>query len=102
MEQNYYRTRELKAFDETKAGVKGLVDSGVTKIPRIFHEPQENRSPNSLPGETQLSIPIIDLKNVERDWIRHQEIVNQVRVAAETWDFFKWLIMVFLRVLWRK
>ncbi len=27
---------EPKAFDDTKVGVKGLVDAGVTKIPRIF------------------------------------------------------------------
>ncbi|KAK3043433.1 hypothetical protein RJ639_002012 [Escallonia herrerae] len=30
------RLQELKAFDESKAGVKGLVNAGVTKIPRIF------------------------------------------------------------------
>ncbi|KAF0915105.1 hypothetical protein E2562_033694, partial [Oryza meyeriana var. granulata] len=33
----YDRLRDLKAFDDTKAGVKGLVDAGVTAIPRIFH-----------------------------------------------------------------
>ncbi|KAK9134576.1 hypothetical protein Syun_013906 [Stephania yunnanensis] len=33
------RREELKAFDDTKAGVKGLVDAGVTKIPRIFIDP---------------------------------------------------------------
>ncbi|KAK9107588.1 hypothetical protein Syun_023599 [Stephania yunnanensis] len=33
------RREELKAFDDTKAGVKGLVDAGVTKIPRIFINP---------------------------------------------------------------
>ncbi|KAM7462959.1 hypothetical protein LguiA_031080 [Lonicera macranthoides] len=35
----YDRTSELKAFDETKAGVKGLVDAGITQVPRIFHQP---------------------------------------------------------------
>lgn len=29
----YNRLSELKALDETKAGVKGLVDAGVTEIP---------------------------------------------------------------------
>jgi len=33
---------EVKAFDATKAGVKGLVDSGVTKIPRFFVHPPED------------------------------------------------------------
>ncbi|VAH37290.1 unnamed protein product [Triticum turgidum subsp. durum] len=33
------RLRALKAFDNTKAGVKGLVDTGITTIPSIFHHP---------------------------------------------------------------
>ena len=28
---------EIKAFDDSKAGVKGLVDSGVKRVPRMFH-----------------------------------------------------------------
>ncbi|XP_056170507.1 deacetoxyvindoline 4-hydroxylase-like [Syzygium oleosum] len=39
---HYDRVKELQEFDKTKAGVKGLVDSGVTKIPRIFVHPPEN------------------------------------------------------------
>ncbi|KAM6565306.1 hypothetical protein CsatA_024434 [Cannabis sativa] len=93
-ELNYDRKSELKAFDDTKAGVKGLVDSGITKIPRIFYEPKENNnniipSPDSNSGETQLSIPVVDLKNVENDLTRRQEIVQEVGVAAESWGFFQ-------------
>jgi hypothetical protein len=33
---NYDRAKEVKEFEEIKAGVKGLIDSGVTKIPRFF------------------------------------------------------------------
>ena len=33
---SYDRQRELKAFDDTKSGVKGLVDAGVEKLPRIL------------------------------------------------------------------
>ncbi|KAF7018760.1 hypothetical protein CFC21_032014 [Triticum aestivum] len=33
------RLHALKAFDDTKAGVKGLVDAGITTIPSIFHHP---------------------------------------------------------------
>ncbi|GMN32934.1 hypothetical protein TIFTF001_041832 [Ficus carica] len=36
-EAKYDRLSQLKAFDETKAGVKGLVDFGVTEIPHIFY-----------------------------------------------------------------
>ena len=45
------REAELKAFDGTKGGVKGLVDSGITKVPRIFIQPPENLQrgfPNSV------------------------------------------------------
>ena len=31
MKSNYDRRSELKAFDESKAGVKGLVDAGVER-----------------------------------------------------------------------
>jgi hypothetical protein len=33
----YDREAEVKAFDDSKAGVNGLVESGISKIPRIFH-----------------------------------------------------------------
>ncbi|XP_043721390.1 1-aminocyclopropane-1-carboxylate oxidase homolog 1-like [Telopea speciosissima] len=95
------RTKELKEFDETKAGVKGLVDAGVTKVPRIFfspsdvhlhlHESDSIHSSHSH-AQTQLSFPVIDLQ----DWItdnkdlsRRQEVVDQVRKASETWGFFQ-------------
>lgn len=35
------KEKELYAFDDLKIGVKGLSDSGVTKIPRIFIHPPE-------------------------------------------------------------
>ncbi|XVF42349.1 hypothetical protein PTKIN_Ptkin01aG0354600 [Pterospermum kingtungense] len=41
-EQDYDRAKELKAFDDTKAGVKGLVDAGVVTVPRIFLMPPED------------------------------------------------------------
>ena len=37
----YDRESEVKAFDESMAGVKGLVDAGVSQIPRIFYSPPE-------------------------------------------------------------
>ncbi|KAM1380513.1 hypothetical protein ACFX2I_022231 [Malus domestica] len=39
---NYDQKSEVKAFDETKEGVKGLVDEGITEVPRIFHQPPES------------------------------------------------------------
>ncbi|EMS54466.1 hypothetical protein TRIUR3_18433 [Triticum urartu] len=42
------RLAALKAFDETKAGVKGLVDAGVKAVPDIFRHP-----PDPLPQCTK-------------------------------------------------
>ena len=84
--------RELKAFDDTKAGVKGLVDSGVTKIPRIFHhniDDQNTTTPIPVPDETPVGVPTIDLGGVEADPTRREEAVNEVRAASETWGFFQ-------------
>ncbi|XP_052304304.1 1-aminocyclopropane-1-carboxylate oxidase homolog [Populus trichocarpa] len=41
-DSNYNRAKKFKAFKETKAGVKELVDSGVTKIPGFFVYAPEN------------------------------------------------------------
>ncbi|XP_038722919.1 1-aminocyclopropane-1-carboxylate oxidase homolog 1-like [Tripterygium wilfordii] len=93
MRSGYDRTSELKAFDETKAGVKGLVDAGVTKVPRMFYQPQDVSDNNSSSGNEDLvvqpSIPIIDLEALDKDPIRRKEIVDEVRGASETWGFFQ-------------
>ena len=35
------RFKDLKAFDDTKADVKGLVDAGIARLPKIFIQPAE-------------------------------------------------------------
>ncbi|KAH7690472.1 Iron/ascorbate family oxidoreductases protein [Dioscorea alata] len=79
---SYDRASEVKAFDETKAGVKGLVDAGITKVPRFFIHPTETMS-NST---TELKIPVIDMKNINT---RKKEIVEKVKEASETIGFFQ-------------
>jgi hypothetical protein len=85
---DYDRASELKAFDETKLGVKGLVDAGVTEIPRIFHHSHDDLD-NSASGDTQISIPVIDLQGIGKDVIKRKEIVESIRDASETWGFFQ-------------
>ncbi|KAL4317533.1 hypothetical protein S245_053765 [Arachis hypogaea] len=84
------RLRQLKAFDESKAGVKGLVDSSITKLPPIFiRPPEELTAGDPSPGEptpTQFSIPVIDLKDISGD---RAGVVAEVRHAAETVGFFQ-------------
>ncbi|KAM7485205.1 hypothetical protein LguiA_001214 [Lonicera macranthoides] len=77
--------RQLKAFDDTKAGVKGLVDAGVSKLPRIFvheHIKLDERS-------SWFSVPIIDLKGIHEDKALRTEVVLKVGDACENLGFFQ-------------
>ncbi|PON40963.1 hypothetical protein TorRG33x02_339190, partial [Trema orientale] len=87
----YDRLSELKAFDESKTGVKGLVDAGITEIPRMFHHPiSETYIENSsVSVETQLSIPVINLKGLNNGEEERREIVEKVGEALETCGFFQ-------------
>ncbi|XP_010443716.1 PREDICTED: 1-aminocyclopropane-1-carboxylate oxidase homolog 12 isoform X2 [Camelina sativa] len=81
---------ERKAFDETKEGVKGIVDAKITQIPRIFHHPQDaltDKKPSV--SISDLEIPIIDFASVHVDKTSREAVVEKVRSAAETWGFFQ-------------
>nr|AFK46776.1 unknown [Lotus japonicus] len=83
----HYMLSERKAFDETKAGVKGLVDARVKKIPTLFH-----RQPDKFEKASNLGnhvIPVIDLASIDKDPTLRQEIVHKLREASETWGFFQ-------------
>ncbi|KAG5040784.1 hypothetical protein JHK85_013260 [Glycine max] len=67
VELNPDRLRELKAFDDSKAGVKGLVDEGVTKIPTLFHHPRDEFVKASTLGYTKHISPVIDLSEVGKE-----------------------------------
>ncbi|KAM3356528.1 1-aminocyclopropane-1-carboxylate oxidase [Capsicum galapagoense] len=86
VEKSYDKMSELTAFDETKAGVKGLVDAGISKIPQIFILPPKHRA---VTCETNFIFPVIDLEGINEDAIKHKEIVDKVRDASETWGFFQ-------------
>ncbi|KAG6393087.1 hypothetical protein SASPL_147317 [Salvia splendens] len=79
----YNRGRELEAFDETKSGVKGLVDSGIANIPRIFVHEDYIQDDKTL---CDLSVPVIDLGLLSND---RGDIIDQVRAACEEWGVFK-------------
>ncbi|XP_028780638.1 1-aminocyclopropane-1-carboxylate oxidase homolog 1 [Neltuma alba] len=80
---------ERRAFDDTKAGVKGLVDAGVTKIPPLFHHPLDQSEQPSKLGDTKHVIPVLDLTDADKGPSERQEIVERVREASETWGFFQ-------------
>ncbi|CAN1808151.1 1-aminocyclopropane-1-carboxylate oxidase homolog 1 [Linum perenne] len=83
------RLTQLKAFDATKAGVKGLVDAGVTEIPSIFHTPPHLLDNRSSFDKNKFTFPIIDLEGVATDPAKRKEIVEKVRDASTTWGFFQ-------------
>ncbi|CAK7338942.1 unnamed protein product [Dovyalis caffra] len=85
---NYDEAKEVMAFDETKAGVKGLVDSGVTKVPRFFVQPSERvEKLSSKSSNINFQVPIIDFEGFENS--RRIEVVNEIRKASEEWGFFQ-------------
>ncbi|KAL3358095.1 hypothetical protein AABB24_015307 [Solanum stoloniferum] len=87
-EAEYERMAELQAFDKTKAGVKGLVDAGITKVPRMFVQPskiEDSRSHN----KKFIKFPIIDLDGIMEDPIKRKNIVQEIGHASESWGFFQ-------------
>ncbi|GMP77422.1 hypothetical protein CsSME_00033701 [Camellia sinensis var. sinensis] len=91
IEPEYDRRTELKAFDDSKAGVKGLLGAGVTKIPHIFiHDksmlPDIHKSGSII---SQFSVPIIDFEGINKSAAQHGEIIDKVREACEEWGFFQ-------------
>ncbi|CAM0908094.1 unnamed protein product [Alopecurus aequalis] len=75
-----HRLLALKAFDGTKAGVKGLVDAGVTAVPSIFHHQPDHRHRHNF------TVPVIDLSAASTG---RAAVVAQVKEAAETVGFFQ-------------
>ncbi|XP_062167844.1 1-aminocyclopropane-1-carboxylate oxidase homolog 1-like [Alnus glutinosa] len=89
IDSNYDRESELKTFDESKAGVKGLLDSGVTKVPRMFHCGQFSLDHERSGRDSQISIPIIDLQGIHDDSIVRTQVIEKVRNACEKFGFFQ-------------
>ncbi|XP_028760999.1 1-aminocyclopropane-1-carboxylate oxidase homolog [Neltuma alba] len=91
----YDRLQEMKAFDKSKSGVKGLVESGITKFPRIFIRPPEEIADDeglrSERGQTQFKISVIDLKDMVAtggDGV-DDYVVGKVGYDAETVGLFQ-------------
>lgn len=90
------REAELKQFDDTKAGVKGLVDAGVSTVPRIFRHPPEDLPRLSAAAaaadsddQAALRVPVVDIGSIGCCRRRRAEAVDAVREAASRWGFFQ-------------
>ncbi|RDX72273.1 1-aminocyclopropane-1-carboxylate oxidase-like 1 [Mucuna pruriens] len=87
---SYDRKSELKAFDDSKVGVQGLVENGVTKVPRMFYCEDSNLSDGlTTESNSNFSIPSIDLTGIYDDPILRDDVVGKVRHACEKWGFFQ-------------
>ncbi|RDX64887.1 Deacetoxyvindoline 4-hydroxylase, partial [Mucuna pruriens] len=71
-EQNSERAKDLKAFDDTKLGVRRLVDAGITNIPRIFYHPPHNFKRASDLGHKDYPFPVIDFASIHEERKRFQ------------------------------
>ncbi|KAI8561017.1 hypothetical protein RHMOL_Rhmol04G0302700 [Rhododendron molle] len=87
----YDRKSELKAFDDKKTGVKGLVDAGVTNIPRIFIHDKSKLSDISTTSSVAslFSVPVIDFEGVDEGSAQRAVIIKKVRDASEKLGFFQ-------------
>ncbi|PAN25125.1 hypothetical protein PAHAL_4G277300 [Panicum hallii] len=74
------RAALLKAFDESRTGVRGLVESGVSSVPALFVHPDPYASaPLAPPG---VSIPVVDLS------LPATLAAAAAAEAARSWGFF--------------
>ncbi|XP_010469070.1 PREDICTED: 1-aminocyclopropane-1-carboxylate oxidase homolog 8-like [Camelina sativa] len=89
------RLTQLKSFEETMGGVKGLVDSGISEVPAMFRtaSPVLLESPKPPLGDSQLTIPTIDLKGgvyfKNQDSDTRRSLVDKIGEAADKWGFFQ-------------
>lgn len=83
----YDRKAEVQAFEDSKLGVKGLLESGTctTKIPLMFHSPKLNLNHTS----SSFIVPIIDLQDIHTNTCLHVEVVDKIRSACKEWGFFQ-------------
>ncbi|KAM7258191.1 hypothetical protein ACFE04_013932 [Oxalis oulophora] len=86
-EEEYGRLKALKEFDDSKGGVKALVDSGLTNIPSFFVHSSENVSSTIRSYED--IIPTIDLINISSCFDRPKDVVDKVAKAAREFGFFQ-------------
>ncbi|CAH2038740.1 unnamed protein product, partial [Thlaspi arvense] len=87
------RVSDLKAFDETRTGVKGLVDAGISEIPRIFHH-SSLKLANPKPLSSDLlhltTIPTVDLEGRDlEDAVKRKNVIEEIKDAASKWGFFQ-------------
>jgi isopenicillin N synthase-like dioxygenase len=80
--------KEKMAFDDLMIGVKGLADTGLTKLPSIFVHDHIQKAIKPDPNDTKFQVPVIDIAVDGGAGDNRAEIVNKLRDACESWGFF--------------
>ncbi|XP_057517627.1 1-aminocyclopropane-1-carboxylate oxidase homolog 1-like isoform X2 [Amaranthus tricolor] len=84
----YDKEKELNELMSTKAGVKGLVDSGILKVPRIFlYSDDVNRFDQEGSNHVGFQVPIINLEGYEGK--RRNMIKTEMLQASKSWGIFQ-------------
>ncbi|EES11867.1 hypothetical protein BDA96_06G031300 [Sorghum bicolor] len=88
----YDRLVELRALDATMAGVRGLVASGVTRVPRIFRAPEPEQPPAKSNATGRQAAPApppcIPIPTIDLGVADHEALVSALRRAAAEWGLF--------------
>ncbi|CAN4120472.1 unnamed protein product [Withania somnifera] len=86
----YDRKSEVQAFDDSKVGVKGLLDAGVTKLPRIFlhNKPVIEKNTDS-DAITKFRVPVIYSEGLNKTAAQRADTVREIKDACENWGFFQ-------------
>ncbi|KAL2463657.1 1-aminocyclopropane-1-carboxylate oxidase-like protein 1-like [Forsythia ovata] len=78
------RMQDLKDFDKTEAGVKGLVDSGLQKIPKIFVRPAEELAEDLNHKSAQIEL----VSNGKFRSNKHRVVANRLGPRISVARFF--------------
>ncbi|CAI0559101.1 unnamed protein product [Linum tenue] len=84
------RQAELQAFDDTKLGVKGLVDAGIAELPTIFKHDPSTINADPVSESAKFTIPVIDLGGLkDADPHSRTTTVDKIHYACSEWGFFQ-------------
>lgn len=79
----------MKAFDDSKTSVKGMVDFAADRIPRIFIRELPKLSDKSDSSDLYKSVfLVIDFQGIDKDESLRCHVIDKVRDSCQKWGFF--------------
>lgn len=85
----YDRGSKLMSFDDSKTGVKGLVDSRAAKVPRIFINEKVTSGEKSGSEDCKLTIPTIDFQGIDKDASIRSRIIDKSKTLLRNGVSFR-------------